>query len=279
MKEISNPIVNVSFLDEGTGPTVVLLHSSGASSNQWRPLMKEYGDQYHFLAPDLIGGGSTRSLCKGPFATSHEVDVVEAIAGLVNEPIDLVGHSYGAAVAIDAAIVLGDRVNSLTVIEPVKFQFLERAGNKAAEEEIAELSRTHVGLVERGKLEEAAIVFIDYWSGPGLWDLLPAHVRKAIIHDMPKLADGFRALKMADASELDQLCKIQAPVHLLFGSETTLAARTVAEYLATILPRAKLKEIKGVGHMSPLTNPEIVNPLILDFIKSQRVPVVEDQLI
>jgi pimeloyl-ACP methyl ester carboxylesterase len=48
------------------------------------------------------------------------------------------------------------------------------------------------------------------------------------------------------------------------GTETTLAARRVTDVLAQALPDAELIEIDDAGHLSPITHPNIVNPLIVD---------------
>src|SRR6187455_1007850 len=47
------------FREAGNGPNVVCLHSSAASSSQWRPLMDQLCDKYRVLAVDLYGEGKS----------------------------------------------------------------------------------------------------------------------------------------------------------------------------------------------------------------------------
>ena len=49
----------VDVLDAGTGPPVVLLHSSVSGNRQWKALIAELRDRHRVLAINLLGYGST----------------------------------------------------------------------------------------------------------------------------------------------------------------------------------------------------------------------------
>ena len=48
----------VGFFEAGNGVPVVLLHSGGSSSAQWKEYERLLGDRYRIIAPDLFGSGS-----------------------------------------------------------------------------------------------------------------------------------------------------------------------------------------------------------------------------
>ena len=56
------------------------------------------------------------------------------------------------------------------------------------------------------------------------------------------------------------------PTLLLTGAASTAAARGVARLLAGVLPRVRVEELEGAGHMAPVTHPGRVNPLIERFL-------------
>jgi pimeloyl-ACP methyl ester carboxylesterase len=79
------------------------------------------------LAPDFIGYGSSAPWpADEPFKADADLDVFIAVAKKSRGPLHLVGHSYGAALALEAARRLGNRVESLTLVEPVSFHHLRQ---------------------------------------------------------------------------------------------------------------------------------------------------------
>ena len=51
-----------------------------------------------------------------------------------------------------------------------------------------------------------------------------------------------------------------------FRIDSPAASRGVARLLAGVLPRLQLLELQGLGHMGPITHPEVVNAKIEDFL-------------
>ena len=92
-REHSMPSSAPFFREAGNGPNVVCLHSSAASSAQWRPLMDQLGDKYRVLAVDLYGEGKSP-----PWTSARDCtidDELELLNPLLDEraPFILVGHS------------------------------------------------------------------------------------------------------------------------------------------------------------------------------------------
>src|SRR6185295_2306168 len=78
-------------------PPVVLLHSGGFTSRQWRRLRERLTPRFDFAAPDFLGYGSRGPWSDGePFHFHRDVELVES---LMREPAHLVGHSYGGLIA------------------------------------------------------------------------------------------------------------------------------------------------------------------------------------
>ena len=115
------------FREAGTGPGVVCLHSNASTSAQWRSLMDQLSPQFHVLAPDLLGAG------KGPVwppnqavSLGDEVRLLETVFARAGDPFVLVGHSYGAAAALMAALACPRRVRAMVLYEPTLFSLLEQ---------------------------------------------------------------------------------------------------------------------------------------------------------
>src|SRR5215467_8101676 len=163
------------YREAGGGPTVVCLHASGSSSRQWLPLMEYLGPRYHVIALDTYGTVKSPAWqAKRPLTLSDEVALLEPVLERAHGPVMLVGHSYGAAVALIAALEHPEKVHALVVYEPTLFALVDQEspepnaidGFRATFTETAEL-------FEAGDAAAAGRCFVDYWSGSGAWEQMP----------------------------------------------------------------------------------------------------------
>ena len=60
---------------------------------------------------------------------------------------------------------------------------------------------------------------------------------------------------------------LDLPVLYMTGSRSTASARGVARILTTALPRVEVLEFEGLGHMGPVTHPDLVNKAIQRFLE------------
>ena len=114
-----------AYQDVGAGPTVILAHGSGASHRAWAPVVAALRHRYRVLTPDLLGyGRSEPSRVNARFHPWSDLGALIALAERTDAPVHLVGHSYGGALALEAARSLGHRARSLTLIDPVAFHLM-----------------------------------------------------------------------------------------------------------------------------------------------------------
>jgi len=264
---------NVEFVDQGNGQPVVLLHSTGASSAQWRVLIDRLSARLRVIAPDFYGYGATAPWPgQGAFSLADEAALVNTLLDGLDEPAHLIGHSYGGAVALQVARARGRELRSLTLIEPVAFHLL-RDGDEtdtAALREIIGIADTVTRSLGCGDYLGGLGRFIDYWSGPGTWASIPMGKRSGMAKSLAKVALDFHAT-INDASRLGDLERIDVPTLLMQGSRTVLPARRICHRLALALPGASTRTIDGAGHMSPLTHRDQVNDLIVAHLDANTV--------
>jgi pimeloyl-ACP methyl ester carboxylesterase len=254
------------YRDEGAGPTVILGHSSAGSSGQWSALFTQLRDRYRLIAPDHLGYGRTAAYTGGLPLTEHEVALIDALLNIGNEPVHLVGHSYGGALMAHTALRAPGRVRSLTLIEPTLFHLLASTQRTIPHQEIWEQAQRVIRHVTAGDPEEAARGFIDYWVAPGAYDAMDGRVRASVTAGMSKVHDEWLTAFEAQGATLEALATLGMPIQLVAGSSTTRAARDVIEVLRSIWPAAAYAEIAGAGHMSPLTHAARVNDVIERFL-------------
>ena len=130
----------LTYQDIGVGPTIILAHGSGSSRRQWAPVVAALRNRYRVLTPHLLGYGRSEPAPHQPFHPWSDLGALVALAECVGEAVHLVGHSYGGALALEAARTLISRVESLTLIDPVAFHLM-RLHMSAHPERTAEVYR------------------------------------------------------------------------------------------------------------------------------------------
>jgi pimeloyl-ACP methyl ester carboxylesterase len=113
------PRLHVAY-DQGSGPTVVLLHGIASSSVTFDNVMPLLGDRYRVMAIDLLGFGQSPSPADASFTLAEHVQAFHhTLRRLkVKGPVVLVGHSLGALIATRYAAVYPDRVAQLVLVAP-----------------------------------------------------------------------------------------------------------------------------------------------------------------
>jgi pimeloyl-ACP methyl ester carboxylesterase len=114
----------------GSGPAVVLVHGSVVgASRTWRHQLA-LAEQWSLHLPNRPGFGTSPPLPRGDFEREAPL-----IAELLGDGAHLVGHSYGAVIALYAAALRPFAVRSLTVSEPGCLRVA--AGDPAVDAQIA----------------------------------------------------------------------------------------------------------------------------------------------
>jgi pimeloyl-ACP methyl ester carboxylesterase len=249
--------------EAGAGVPLVCIHASASSSSQWRPLMDRLAGRFRTLAVDLHGSGkSPQWPADRPLTLADEVALLEPIFGSVGDRFHLIGHSYGGAVALKAALAGPGRLRSLVLFEPVLFGLLNAEDPaQPAAREISAVRDDTIAAVDRGDLDAAGGRFVDYWMGAGAWASMPDTRRRPVATAMRKVKSEWHAV-FEEPAPLSAFGALDVPTLCLVGSDSPASSRAVARLLAKTLPRVTEVEIEGVGHMGPVTHPNRINALI-----------------
>ena len=230
-----------------TKQTALLIHSGGFTSRQWRKLAELLANDFEVVAPDLLGY-ATPWPDKEPFHFRQDLDHLETF---FEEPVHLVGHSYGGFLALQLGLRRPQLVRSIAAYEPVAFGVLDEIEDADAIAVLEKVSREWTG-------DPWLASFVDWWNGRGAWDRLNEETRNAFRSVGWKVYQEVLSLG-ADRTPGTAYEVIAAPSLIMTGELTPLPSRRVAQRLAQALPDARLKIFEGVGHMGPISHAAAVN--------------------
>jgi pimeloyl-ACP methyl ester carboxylesterase len=255
------------FREAGQGPGVVCLHSNASSSSQWRGLMDLLAPKFHVLAADAYGAGKSPPWPGDRTVTLHdEVDLLEPVLARAGDPLILVGHSYGGAVALIAALRHRARLRAMVLYEPTLFALIDAHSPPPNDADgIKAAVARAVAALEQGDADTAAGHFIDFWMGEGAWARTPA-ARKLPIAASVRNIQGWAYALMREKTPLQAFAALDVPVLYITGKKSPASSLGVARLLTGVLRRVELVELDGIGHMAPVTHPELVNGHIVRFL-------------
>lgn len=254
--------------EEGTGSRpMVLLHCTMAHSGAWRGVMAKLGDAFRMIAVDLPAHGKS-----GPrdmnttWQTQSKHMAVDLIERL-GQPVDLVGHSFGATVALRLALRRPDLVRTLTLIEPVQLS-AARDDRWPEWEAHKDEHQTFIDLVNAGRRAEAAAEFHRTWGDGSPWDAFPEAQRAAMAAQIHMIRAGDESIdgEGADYVPLSEYAAIGVPVLLIEGVRTNRIIPAIQDALYRTLPDARKVVVDGAGHMVPISHADRVADEIRSFL-------------
>ncbi len=246
----------------GSGPAIVLLHSSLSSAKQWLPLVSVLKASYTCINIDILGYG------KAPKITDSEhynFDVeLKRIRQVIEntieaKPYHLVGHSCGGAIALKLAVEAPEKLLSLSLYEPVAFHLLKQG---SVQRELAESFASKVAIKDS---YEAATIFTDFWNAPGFFQVLPEKMKSLMAADMEKVNLDFKGL-ISEQYSLHDLSRVTAKSCIIIGQYSPSLSQQLGSSIAQALPNATELTVSA-GHMGPISHAQMIQPKIANFIK------------
>jgi magnesium chelatase accessory protein len=248
----------------GSGPSIVLVHGTGASTHSFRDLFPLLARDFTVVAPDLPGHGFTDV---PPFRALSLSGMSTALAGLLRKldvkPAVVVGHSAGAAILVrmclDGAIApcavvslngallpfpgvarhLFSPVAKVLARVPLLPQlFASRASDRAAIERLINATGSRidaVGMELYGRLASNPSQIASALGMMANWDL------EAFARDLPRL---------------------KTPLVVVTGTNDLMVPPDQQRRVRNLLPRAQMVSLPRLGHLAHEEKPEEVAQLV-----------------
>jgi pimeloyl-ACP methyl ester carboxylesterase len=263
---VSRAGLRIDYEDEGEGRPVVLVHSSVSGNRQWRALTEALRDRYRVLALNLYGYGKTTPWPGvEPQSLAAQAALILAVCDELGEPVQLVGHSFGGSVALKAALLLDGRVDGLVLLEPNPFHLLEQGGRAEAWLETQRLRTDVQDCIASNDWMGASERFADYWLGDGAWRAMPDRRRTAFAEALAPNVHEWQAV-MNEPTAIEGYAAAPARTLVVCDRGTRRPIREIVDLLVAGCPSWSFRFLDEGGHMAPLTRPELVNPIVREFL-------------
>lgn len=241
----------VTYYEQGNGTApLIFLHGWRSEAAVWLPLFKSlYKIPYTLYAVDLPGFGKSETP-KKPFILEDYADVVQEFVSKVigqTSKVTLVGHSFGARVAIKCAATHPELIEKLVLVDSGGARM--KSEKRKALKIVAKLAKLFFkpGFMQplRKKIYERL----------GATDYVAT----------PELQQTFLNIINEDLTPL--FPKITAPTLIVWGEKDEETPLSYARIMHQTIPHSELVILPNAGHFSFLDNPEKFVQALTEFIK------------
>jgi len=265
------------YLDEGSGPPVVMVHGNPSWSFYYRNLVLALRDTHRCLVPDHIGMGLSDKPVDYPYTLAQRVaDFTAWLEQLaVKEPVTLVVHDWGGMIAMTWAAKHPERVARLVILNTAAFPL---PASKPFPWPLA-LTRTPIGTVlVRGfnafawtairvgctRRSVPAAVRAAYTAPYDSWRDRVATLR--FVQDIP-LRPGDPGYELIDATAKSLDLFGATPTFIGWGLRDFVFDRHFLDEWRRRLPQAVVHALADAGHYVLEDADEELIPLIASFVR------------
>jgi pimeloyl-ACP methyl ester carboxylesterase len=218
----------VHYLKSGNGPAVLLLHGGASDSRDWLPTMAALSGCYTFFAPDIIGFGQSQRKESGYYLDEFTDFVLELIDKLGLERPAVAGHSFGARVGLDVALLHPEKVSKLVMVDAAGLGQVSRLGSA--------LMTVFWGLRQVFRQRQPYPRFLNREDEDPSWACLP------------------------------ELPTLKTPTLIIWKSNDPYLPSANGRQAARLIPGARLEMLPGWGHAPHRSKNGVFVRLLADFL-------------
>ena len=247
----------ITYERTGDGPSLVLLHGAGRDRAHWLFSLPELARHATVYAVDRRGRGQSDDA--EDYAFEREVDDALAVLDALDGPVYLLGHSFGAIVALEAAL-RANTLSGLILYEPPFNVFPDTVST--------ELEDKLEALMATGDREAVLTTFLR--EGPRYPPEVIAAQRErpdwparlGFAHTLPREVQAVNRYVFTS----ERFGGLRTPCLLLLGSESPPFFRQAIEALDGALPESEVVELPGQHHNAMESAPSLFADTVHRFV-------------
>jgi 2-hydroxymuconate-semialdehyde hydrolase len=258
--------VKTQFLEAGRGPNLVLLHGGeyGASAEiTWRHNIEPLAQQFHVIAPDMLGWGGTDKIYNFSDPAGHRIRHIKRLLEILG-----VGKAYFVGNSAGGGTIL-----RASVLDPVPFQIQKLVticGNASVFKTVSQADLENYTPSPENMEKIVNLLFHDpKWHTPGniqerydasiipgAWEALSAARLRSPAHQARSTTEEF----------VKKLSQLKIPMLLMSCEHDPLNQKDWDVNFQKIVPGSKVHRFMRSAHEPQIEETEEFNRVLMDFL-------------
>jgi non-heme chloroperoxidase len=262
--------VELHYLDEGSGPPLILIHGGLGDYREWGAQMARFSARNRVIAYSRRYNYPNHN---EPISPNHSAIIeAEDLAALIDllklERVDIVGYSYGAFTALYYATRHPERVRNLVLAEPPVLKWLRdiAGGNVELDRFMNAIWQPAAAAFRNNDPQAALRITCDYFGGKGSYDAMPPDGRRALTDNLREWKALTTSRDAFPSLDRDAVRKLNMSILLLSGEKTLPPLRLINEELIRLLPNAERVAVPNATHDMWIEKPEVCGETVRSFL-------------
>jgi pimeloyl-ACP methyl ester carboxylesterase len=247
----------IHYIDEGSGPGVVLIHGFGGNTYSFRYLLPDLAHRHRVIAVDLLGFGYSGRTEGADYSNQAQAERVVKLMDLIGlRTASIIGHSMGGGVAMRIAASWPEKVERLVLAGSISGDTFRRRLPVLPVKPVNQLLASFVGWVTFRR---------SFYDVTNATDEIRENYRRPF-----RIRGSYEAIMSVVRDTANdppiQFDKITAPVLLLFARAERIVPGWMRRRLEQKFPSAQVVTIDRAGHLLLEEQPEECNAVIRSFL-------------
>jgi len=249
------------FKEQGTGPSLIILHGLLGSLDNWQGLAKKFADRFRVITPDLRNHG--RSFHHPVHDYNHMAEDIISLMNFLNiDKSHVIGHSMGGKLAMELALNYPERVSGLIVSDIAPVAYDDRH-----QEVFAALKSAPLGSSDRDMIAEHLMNKLGNQKSTVLF-LMKSLMRDIVGQGFQwrfNLDSLFRQYSAISAGIVSDF-SYQSSVLFIKGENSDYISAETYPSIASLFPNHEIEEIRRAGHWIHADQPELFFEVCMSFL-------------
>ena len=261
--------MHIEYLEGGQGDVILLLHGFGANKDNWTRISNHFTPHYRVIAPDLPGFGESSRRPDANYTIAAQADRVHAFVRAIGvKRFHLGGSSMGGNIAGVYAARHSENVISLWLVAPGGVVSAEPSemGRELDEGKPNPLVVNSVEDYDR--LLDFVFVKRPFIPGPLLKKLAEDALKNRPLNQKIYRQIDFERRRSGLEITLNGSV---VPTLIIWGAEDRVLHVSGAKVLESVLPKAQVAIMKGVGHLPMIEKPAETAEIYIRFLREEHL--------
>jgi pimeloyl-ACP methyl ester carboxylesterase len=244
----------LAAITAGDGPLVVLIHGVGLRAEAWNAQIDALSHRFRVIAVDLPGHGHSAALGPDPQMSDFTNAVVASFQGAAC----VIGHSFGAMIALDLAIRYPARVRGVVALNAIY--------RRDTDARVAVMARADA---LDGRTISDPSATLDRWFGAASLPERAACAAWLNAVDPSGYRAAYRVFAREDGPSDRGLVTLGCPALFITGEKEPNSTPTMSRQMAAHVADGQAEVIADAAHMLPMTHAPQVNSKLTQFLQER----------